>query len=58
MRTVLLALFGMIFIGGLMRFAAGDVALLASPDIAPSLAAELVLFPLLGLWVQAATRAT
>jgi len=51
MRTVLAALSGMIFVGGLMRLTQGDGALLASSNIAPSLTAELILFPLLGLWV-------
>jgi hypothetical protein len=41
----------MIFVGGLARLSAADPDLLISAAIAPSLALELVLFPLLGLWV-------
>jgi hypothetical protein len=51
LRTVLVALTAMIFVGGLARLSASDPALLTSAAIAPSLALELVLFPLLGLWV-------
>ncbi|WP_299292846.1 DUF4345 family protein [uncultured Tateyamaria sp.] len=56
LRTVLIVLIGMIFVGGLMRLTQSDMALLMSRDIAPSLVAELVLFPLLGLWIARATR--
>jgi hypothetical protein len=55
MRSVLMSLMAMVFVGGLMRLSSADVALLSSIEIAPSLIAELVLFPLLGLWVFAAT---
>lgn len=51
MRGLLLSLFAMIFVGGLMRLSAADFGLLLSADIAPSLIAELVLFPLLALWI-------
>jgi hypothetical protein len=51
LRTVLVALTAMIFVGGLARLSAADPDLLISAAIAPSLALELVLFPLLGLWV-------
>ena len=51
MRGLLLSLFAMIFVGGLMRLSAADSGLLLSADIAPSLIAELVLFPLLALWI-------
>lgn len=52
LRTVLVALTAMIFVGGLARFSAADPANLTSASIAPSLVLELVLFPLLGLWVS------
>ena len=51
MRTVTLTLITMIFVGGLMRLTQGDSSLLFSGAIAPSLVAELILFPLLGLWI-------
>ena len=51
MRTVLLAMIAMIFVGGLMRFTQGDYNLLISDAIAPSLIAELILLPALGLWI-------
>jgi hypothetical protein len=51
MKSVLLALMGMIFIGGLSRFSGLDFGTLFSPAVAPSLVLELVLFPLLGLWI-------
>lgn len=58
MRTVLIALSGMIFVGGLMRLTQGDITLLVGADIAASLIAELLLFPLLGLWIFGVTKET
>ncbi len=55
MRSVLLCLVAMVFVGGLMRLSSGDAGLLFSMEIAPSLLAELALFPLLGLWIFIAT---
>ncbi|MEM8803662.1 MAG: DUF4345 family protein, partial [Pseudomonadota bacterium] len=55
MRNVLISLSAMVFVGGLMRLSAADPVLLSSAEIAPSLIAELVLFPLLGLWIFIAT---
>jgi Domain of unknown function (DUF4345) len=51
LRTVLIALTAMIFVGGLARFSAGDTSLLLSSAILPSFVLELVLFPLLGFWI-------
>lgn len=51
MRTVMFALIAMIFVGGVMRLTQADGSLLISSAIAPSLFAELILFPLLGLWI-------
>lgn len=51
MRDVLLALVGMIVIGVLARLSALEPSLLMSPEIAPSLVAELFGFPLLALWI-------
>lgn len=51
LRSVLVAIAAMVFVGGLARLSALDPALLLDPAILPSLAFELVGFPLLGLWV-------
>jgi hypothetical protein len=56
LRPVLIALTGMVFVGGLARFSAFDPSILLQPSIAPSLLLELVGFPLLGLWVSRAER--
>lgn len=56
MRKVLFALVAMVFVGGLMRFSAGDPALLSSPSVAPSLIAEFNLLPLLVVWICFATK--
>lgn len=55
LRMVLIAMAAMIFVGGLARLSAADPTLLASAAIAPSLVIELILFPLLGLWISRAT---
>jgi len=57
MRNVLIALTGMIFVGGLARLARWDMAILTNPAVAPSLVLELVFFPLLGLWIAKAVPA-
>lgn len=54
MQPILLVLIGYIFFAGLCRFSAGNLALLFSPAIAPSLAFELLVFPLIGLWIKRA----
>lgn len=51
MRSILIMLIILIFMGGLARLSAGDMALVTSVDILPSLFAELVLFPLIGFWI-------
>ncbi|WP_164661159.1 DUF4345 family protein [Tropicibacter sp. Alg240-R139] len=56
MRIVLLSLIAMVIVGGLMRLSSADAGLLSSIEIAPSLIAELFLFPLLGLWIFTATN--
>lgn len=50
-RPVLIALCGIIAIAGLFRFSAGDITVIFSSDIAPSLMLELIGFPLLALWL-------
>ncbi|MDB5527086.1 MAG: Domain protein of unknown function [Devosia sp.] len=56
LRTALLAFMAMIFVGGLARFSAFDPAVLLNSAVAPSLLLELVLFPLLALWIAKAER--
>lgn len=51
LRPVLLAIIGMIFVGGLARFSAGNMSLLTTAAIGPSLILELVVCPLLGWWI-------
>jgi hypothetical protein len=55
LRGTLLAAIGMIFVGGLARLSAPDLAPLMGADLLPSLLAELLLFPLLALWIVKAT---
>lgn len=57
LRSVVVAFAGMVFVGGLVRFGAGNPAVLLSADILPSLAFELVAMPLIGLWAWRAERA-
>jgi len=51
LRSILIALIAMIVVGGFMRLSSANMSVLTSPDILPSLMAELLLFPLLGLWI-------
>lgn len=51
LQGILVAITVMVFIGGLARLSIMDQDILLSVAIAPSLFAELVLFPLLGIWV-------
>ena len=51
LRTLLVAFTAMILVGGLARISALDPDILFSAAIAPSFVLELVLFPLLGLWI-------
>ena len=55
-RPVLNLAFALIFIGGLMRFTMPRPDILFGPDIAGSLAAELIGMPLLYVWLARATR--
>lgn len=54
LAPVLKAMIVLVFLGGLARLTNADLALLMSAKIAPSLFAELLLFPLLGLWIHKA----
>ncbi|MEO6015264.1 MAG: DUF4345 domain-containing protein [Devosia sp.] len=57
MRSVLIPLTAMMFVGGVVRFASGDFATLFSVSLVPSLIFEIVVAPLLGLWIWKAERA-
>lgn len=52
LKPALYASIALIFLGGLARFSAQQIDLVFSPEIAPSLAAELIGMPLLWLWVR------
>jgi len=52
LAPVLKAMMALVFLGGLARLTVVDPALLTSAQIAPSLFAELLLFPLLGWWIH------
>ncbi|MEX3008572.1 DUF4345 domain-containing protein [Hoeflea sp. TYP-13] len=51
LRTVLIVLSGIVFIGGIARMSSLDLKTLLSLSVLPSLLAELVLFPLMGYWI-------
>ncbi|MBV1885922.1 MAG: DUF4345 domain-containing protein [Parvibaculaceae bacterium] len=51
LTSMLIALCGLIFVGGLVRMSVFDPALLFGADIGPSLFAELIIFPGLALWI-------
>lgn len=55
LKETLNILIGLIFIGGLVRFSSMDSSLLTSSAILPSLVFELIVFPLLGLWIVSVT---
>lgn len=57
LRAVVVAITAMVFVGGLMRFSGGNMALLFSIDVLPSLVFELIAMPLIGLWAWRAERA-
>jgi hypothetical protein len=56
LRSVLVALTFMIFVGGIARLTGGDLTLLLSSDIAPSFLFEIIIVPLLGVWFTKAER--
>ena len=51
-RTALIAMCLLIFAGGLMRLASGDIDTILGMQVLPSMLAELILFPLLGFWLS------
>lgn len=52
MRPTLIILCGIIAVAGLFRLSAFDMDVVFSADIAPSLALELIAFPLLAYWLD------
>lgn len=52
LRPILIGIAAMVFVGGLARLSVQDPALVTSAAILPSLAAELILFPALALWLS------
>lgn len=58
LRPVLTGIAAMVFVGGLARLSAADPALVTSAAILPSLAAELVLFPALAIWLWRSAPST
>ncbi|MBL4890515.1 MAG: DUF4345 domain-containing protein [Rhizobiaceae bacterium] len=52
MRGTLIVLCGIIAVAGLFRLSALDMDVIFSADIAPSLALELIAFPLLAYWLS------
>ncbi len=49
---ILTAMVFLVFIGGLARLSASDPEVLLSAKILPSLIAELIVFPSIGLWIH------
>ena len=56
LRSALVALAFMIFVGGIARLSGGDLTFLLSSDIAPSFLFEIIIVPLLGVWFTKAER--
>lgn len=56
LSSVLKAMTVLVFIGGLARLTVLDLTVLTSAAVAPSLVAELLLFPLLGWWIHKTKR--
>ena len=52
LRSVMLAICGTIFLGGLARFSSLDAASLSGVSLLPSLIAELLLFPAIAVWLS------
>lgn len=53
-RGALIAMCALIFTGGLMRLLSGDFDTIVGMQVLPSLLAELILFPALGVWLSRA----
>ena len=51
LRPILIALCGLVVVGGLMRVGWGDLETVMSMKVLPSLVAELILSPALALWL-------
>ncbi|MDO8837623.1 MAG: DUF4345 domain-containing protein [Parvibaculum sp.] len=55
-RQAILLVFAAIFVGGVARFSAPDLSVVFDPEIVNSLAAELLLMPLLAFWLSRLKR--
>lgn len=51
LRTTLIVLCGIVFLGGISRFTTPDLATLLNMAVLPSLLLELIFFPALALWI-------
>jgi Domain of unknown function (DUF4345) len=56
LRSVLVAITAMVFVAGLARLSAPDPQVVFGAGVLPSLVVELVLYPLLGVWLWRAGR--
>jgi len=52
LRSLLTAICAMAFLGGMMRLSAHDPSIVLGQSLLPSAVAELMGFPLLGLWIS------
>lgn len=52
LQSLLIGICAMAFLGGVMRLSAHDPAIVLGQALLPSAAAELLGFPLLGLWIS------
>ena len=52
LRSLLIAICAMAFLGGVMRLSAHDPAIVLGQALLPSVIAELLGFPLLGVWIS------
>lgn len=58
MKSALMVLCALVFVGGLSRFTSPDLGTLFNMAVLPSLLAELILFPIVGFWIYKADRAS
>jgi len=52
LQSLLIAICAMAFLGGVMRLSAHDPAIVLGQGLLPSVIAELMGFPLLGVWIS------
>lgn len=56
LRPLMTAICAMAFLGGMMRLSAHDPAIVLGPSLLPSAVAEVLGFPLLGVWINRQQR--